>query len=86
MSSIRNNRLAVLFFSLYLLLYAGFILLNIAAPEVMEWLPWAGVNLAIWYGFGLIFSAIILAFLYGSLCRSIRLEAVPRDSAEDSDA
>ncbi len=86
MSSIRNNRLAIVFFSLYLLLYAGFILLNIAAPEVMEWQPWAGVNLAIWYGFGLIFVAIILAFLYGSLCRQVLLEPVSRDTPEESDA
>ena len=37
------------------------------AVEVVE-AP-AGVNLAILYGFGLIISALVLALIYGALCR-----------------
>jgi hypothetical protein len=31
--------------------------------------PWAGVNLAIWYGFALIVVAFAIALVYGALCR-----------------
>ncbi|MEX2317625.1 MAG: DUF485 domain-containing protein [Pirellulales bacterium] len=64
-----NTQLGVLFFAAYLLLYGGFVLLAAFAPEAMEETPLAGVNLAIWYGFGLIFAALALALVYGWMCR-----------------
>lgn len=70
MSPARNRFLAILFFTIYTLLYAGFMLINVLAPDWMELTPVAGVNVAIWYGFGLILAAVVLAFLYGSLCLS----------------
>ena len=36
----------------------------------MQRTPYAGVNLAIWYGFALIIAAFVLALLYGLLCRT----------------
>lgn len=54
---------------MYLLLYGGFVLLAAFWPEIMERTPLAGVNLAIWYGFGLIVAAIVLALVYGWVCR-----------------
>ena len=44
-------------------------LIKAVAPSIMELTPWAGVNLAIWYGFALIVAAFVLALLYGVLCR-----------------
>lgn len=64
-----NSRVGLFLFALYLLLYAGFVLLAAFAPQSMETTPLAGVNLAIWYGFGLIVSAIALAFIYGWVCQ-----------------
>jgi uncharacterized membrane protein (DUF485 family) len=64
-----NTRLGVFLFAVYLLLYAGFVLLAAFAPATMESTPLAGVNLAIWYGFGLILAALVLALLYGWACR-----------------
>jgi uncharacterized membrane protein (DUF485 family) len=55
-------------FLIYLVFYSSFVLLNAFAPAVMEWTPWAGVNLAVWYGFALIVVALALALLYGWLC------------------
>jgi uncharacterized membrane protein (DUF485 family) len=52
-------------FAVYLALYGGFVLLAAFAPEAMETTPFAGVNLAIWYGFGLIGAALVLALIYG---------------------
>ena len=68
----KNARLGLLLFTIYTLFYAGFVLLNAIAADTMEWLPFAGINLAIWYGFGLIFGAFALAGIYGFLCRESR--------------
>ncbi|MCG6156015.1 DUF485 domain-containing protein [Rubinisphaera margarita] len=64
-----NGRIAMILFAVYLVLYSGFMLINVFAPALMDKTPLAGVNLAIWYGFLLIAAAIFLAFLYGALCR-----------------
>ena len=66
----RNSRVGLLLFFVYLAFYAGFVLLAAFSPETMERTPWAGVNLAIWYGFALIAAAFVLALLYGLLCRT----------------
>ena len=68
----RNARIGFWLFCVYLVLYGGFVLLNAFAPQTMEWTPLAGVNLAIWYGFGLIVAALGLALLYGALCHDER--------------
>jgi uncharacterized membrane protein (DUF485 family) len=52
-------------FGVYLALYTGFVLLAAFAPQAMEATPLAGVNVAIWYGFGLIAAALVLALVYG---------------------
>lgn len=56
-------------FTIYLVIYGGFVFLNAFAPDQMESTPIAGLNLALLYGFGLIFGAIVLSGLYGFLCR-----------------
>ena len=58
------------FFVVYLLLYAGFMLLNAFAAPLMERELFAGINLAIGYGMGLIFVAVLMAVIYGWLCRT----------------
>ena len=57
-------------FALYSLLYGGFVVLAAFSPETMEATPLAGVNLAIWFGFGLIVVAIVSALVYGWACRA----------------
>ena len=66
--SSRNARYGGILFFIYLAFYAGFVLLSAFWPQVMD-LAIAGVNLAIWYGFALIIVALVLAMLYGWLCR-----------------
>ena len=65
----RNARIGLVFFCAYLLLYGGFVFLNAFSPDTMEMTPVAGINLAILYGFGLIVAALVLALVYGWLCR-----------------
>ncbi len=70
-----NARLGLLLFTIYLSLYAAFVLLNAFFADLMSYTPLAGVNLAILYGFGLIVAALALALIYGALCTS----DAPRD-------
>jgi uncharacterized membrane protein (DUF485 family) len=64
-----NARIGLVLFVIYLALYSGFVFLNAFAPEMMETTPFAGLNLAIVYGFGLIVAALLMSLLYGILCR-----------------
>ena len=68
--STRTTRIGLLLFAAYLVSYGGFVLLAAFSPETMEATPLAGVNVAIWYGFGLIVAAIVSALVYGWACRS----------------
>jgi uncharacterized membrane protein (DUF485 family) len=67
----RSNsaRYGHLLFGLYSLLYAGYVLLTAFAPEVLERKPFAGINLSVLYGLGLIVTAFVLAVFYDLLCR-----------------
>ena len=76
----RNARIGLVLFGVYLLLYGGFVLLSAFSPDTMESTPVAGINLAILYGFGLIAAALILALVYGWLCRTPESHA---DGGED---
>lgn len=67
----------ILFFC-YLALYSGFVLLNAFAPKLMAETPFAGVNLAVLYGLGLILVAFVLAVLYDWLCRLVAGDAEGR--------
>jgi uncharacterized membrane protein (DUF485 family) len=66
----RNARYGWTLFVAYLALYGLFVGLNTFWPQVMDLVPAAGVNLAIWFGVGLIVAALVLAVIYAWLCRS----------------
>ncbi len=65
----RHARIGLWLFAIYLTLYVGFMLINAFAPAWMAERPAADVNLAVWYGFGLILTAGIVALVYSWLCR-----------------
>ena len=79
----RMTRLGLVLFAVYLALYTGFVLLAAFAPELMEAAPLAGVNIAIWYGFGLIVAAIVLALIYGWACGPSERSRADADSLRD---
>jgi uncharacterized membrane protein (DUF485 family) len=64
-----NARLGLVLFAAYLAVYAAYVLVNAFRPAVMDQVPFAGVNLAVWSGLGLIIGAVILAVVYAALCR-----------------
>ncbi|CAN5611600.1 hypothetical protein BH10PLA1_BH10PLA1_15240 [soil metagenome] len=64
-----NARLGIGFFLVYLAVYAAFVLLCTFKLEFMSQ-PWiGGVNVAVWYGFGLIIAAFVMAAAYLVLCK-----------------
>ena len=50
----RNQRIGLVLFTFYLLLYGGFVLLMAFDAEQLQVMGPAGVNMAVWSGFGLI--------------------------------
>jgi len=70
--SARHARYGLILFFLYLGLYAAFLVINTFRPQMMDWVPAAGVSLSVWYGFGLIVAALALALVYCWVCRSGR--------------
>jgi uncharacterized membrane protein (DUF485 family) len=63
-----KTRLGVQMFIIYALVYAGFVLINIIKPVLMETPIIFGLNLAVVYGFGLIILSLIMALIYNVLC------------------
>ena len=68
-SSTHNARLGIVFFLLYLVLYAGFIVIATFKYEWMSRPALGGLNLAIVYGMGLIIAAFVLAVIYMIMCK-----------------
>jgi len=67
-SRVFKSRLGIVLFFVYLAIYGFFILLNAVNIKFMESIVLSGLNLAIVYGFGLIFLAIILGIVYNIIC------------------
>jgi uncharacterized membrane protein (DUF485 family) len=66
----RNARIGLILFTVYCAFYVTFMVVNAFAPQLMETIVFAGINLAVAYGLGLIITAFVLALLYAWLCRS----------------
>ena len=67
-ASAYKTRIGLYMFAFYSLVYAGFVIINVTAPVLMEKIIIAGLNLAVIYGFGLIVLALVLALIYNSMC------------------
>ena len=70
-----KSRLGVWMFLLYALVYSGFVAINVIKPVLMETRIVFGLNLAVFYGFGLIIFAILLALIYNHKCSGREAEA-----------
>ncbi len=67
-ASSKKSRLGVILFLFYTAVYAGFVIIGLVNPELMGLHVIGKQNLAIVYGFGLIFLAIIMGFIYNAIC------------------
>jgi uncharacterized membrane protein (DUF485 family) len=65
----RNARYGLVLFFAYVIIYGLFVYLSAFRPDLMAWQPIGGVNLAVWYGLGLIVFAIVLAVIYMLICK-----------------
>jgi uncharacterized membrane protein (DUF485 family) len=66
----RRTRIGLFLLAIYGTAYALFIGLCAFASQLMaDWSPW-GVPISIWYGMGLMLGAMLMALLYGRLCRT----------------
>jgi uncharacterized membrane protein (DUF485 family) len=61
-------KLGVYMFIVYVLIYIGFIVINVVSPKLMGVILFAGLNMAMVYGVGLIILAIIMGLIYNYLC------------------
>ncbi len=66
-----KTRLGVVMFLIYCVFYVGFVLTNVLTEgEAMQIMLFAGLNLAVVYGVGLIVLALVMALIYNHLCTS----------------
>lgn len=64
-----KTRLGVVMFLIYCVFYVGFVLTNVLTEgEAMQIMLFAGLNLAVVYGVGLIVLALVMALIYNHLC------------------
>ena len=73
-----SSRIGLGLFWIYVLLYAGFMVLVLFRPDLLSLRPFGGVNLAIAYGMGLIAGAFLLAIIYMAACRAVEGGGPPR--------
>jgi uncharacterized membrane protein (DUF485 family) len=72
--------MGLILFAVYFLFYAGFIAITVYDYKLLGIEVFAGVNLAIVYGMGLILLAIVLAVIYAFFAKSDPVE--PTEAAE----
>jgi uncharacterized membrane protein (DUF485 family) len=63
-----KTKIGIRFFAIYSIVFAGFVLINTFAPQLMKVKVILGLNLAVTYGFGLILAAIIMGLAYNAAC------------------
>ena len=64
----RKSALGVRLFFIYLICYAGFVLIGVFQYELLAVQVLGGLNLALAYGIGLIVFAIVLGVIYNYYC------------------
>jgi uncharacterized membrane protein (DUF485 family) len=74
-------RLGLLMFCIYAGVYASFVIISVYDVAIMDTLMPFGVNLAVFYGLGLIVLALILAVIYSKACTIIEKSVLPEQEA-----
>lgn len=64
-----SSRFGLILFGIYLAFYVTFVAISAFASQLFETVVFAGLNLAVVYGFGLIILALVLAVIYGGARR-----------------
>ncbi len=64
-----KQKLGLLMFLIYVTAYSGFVFISVFNVELMDIVMIFGLNLAVFYGLGIIVFALILAVIYSVLCK-----------------
>ena len=67
-ASDKKAALGIKFFFIYLFFYVGFVAIGVLNYELLSVEVLKGINLAVFYGIGLIVFAVLLGILYNFLC------------------
>jgi len=67
-ASKKKARLGIIFFFIYLFFYGGFVIIGVVNYELLAINTIGGLNLATFYGIGLIVFAVLLGILYNFYC------------------
>lgn len=81
-ASEKKAKLGIKFFFLYLFFYAGFVAIGVLNYELLAIEVIGGVNLAVFYGIGLIIFAVLLGILYNFLCSKYEDEMNKKEGEE----
>lgn len=71
----KKSALGIRLFFVYLICYAGFVLICVFQYELLSTPVFGGLNLALAYGIGLIVFAVILGIVYNYYCTRYENEA-----------
>ena len=80
-----KTRLGLILFVIYGLVYAGFVALNTISPKTTGQVIFAGLNLAVVFGFGLIVLAIVMGLIYHVICSRAEDRMQPPEGKLDHD-
>ncbi len=75
----QKSKLGVRLFFIYLICYAGFVILGVFKYELLATTVFSGLNLAVVYGIGLIVFAVIMGIIYNYYCTKYEDEAEKAD-------
>ena len=78
-----KSKLGLILFAVYSLVYSGFVFINTFNPKVMGTVLFAGLNVAVIYGIGLIVFAIVMGLIYNHLCTQMEVEMEALDATEE---
>lgn len=79
----RKSALGIRLFFIYLVCYAGFVLIGVFQYELLSIPVIGGLNLALAYGIGLIAFAVILGVIYNYYCSKYEDEAEKANEIEE---
>lgn len=82
----RKSALGIRLFFIYLICYAGFVVIGVFQYELLSIPVLGGLNLALAYGIGLIVFAVILGVVYNYYCSKYEDEAEKADKIEEGGA
>lgn len=82
----QKSKLGVRLFFVYLICYAGFVILGVFKYELLATTVFSGLNLAVVYGIGLIVFAVIMGVIYNYYCTKYEDEAEKADELTKGDA